>query len=105
MINLFLDDLRDPSEVPGLPEVPWKVIRTAEEVMQILRTSEVQRISLDHDLGQTATGYDVAVWLEENLQLREFPGIPHEIYLHTRNPVGRQRMLAALRHFPVVRVL
>lgn len=46
---------------------------------------------LDHDLGEEKTGYDVMCWLEEHPEF-----MPKEIKFVTDNPVGRQKMEAAL---------
>jgi hypothetical protein len=41
-------------------------IKTADEAITLLQTGKATLISLDHDLGQEKTGYDVAKWMEEN---------------------------------------
>lgn len=96
---LFLDDERDPCEVPRLGDPGrWVVVRTPWECIAILARGEVEALSLDHDLGSgVGTGYDVAVWLEEALERGD--KVPSIIYLHTANPVGRARMAEALRKF------
>lgn len=102
-IRLFLDDQRDPCEVPRLGDPDkWVVVHTAAECIAVLQRGGVEAISLDHDLGVGyGTGYEVAVWLEEAYE-RGDP-VPVLVYLHTGNPVGRANMRAALRKFRPVR--
>lgn len=90
-MNLWLDDVRDPEDYghPG-----WKWVKTAKECIEFLKKNKVQRISLDHDLGDEAvagSGYDVAVWMEENSYWPD-----GGVQVHSMNPVGRARMEAAL---------
>lgn len=103
-MKVFLDDVRDPCDVPDLegPEL-WVVARTFEACIDLLEAGGVLEISLDHDLGTERTGYHVAAWLE----LAEQAGrpVPTTIYIHTANPIGRDRMCAALRRFADVRVV
>lgn len=98
---MFLDDERMPDGVPGLPEPDdWVIVRSAAECIALLETREVIAVSLDHDLGaDVPTGYDVACWLE--LAHAEGRPVPPQLYVHTANPVGRARILAALRGLPV----
>ena len=102
-MNLFLDDIRRPSNV-GLNDDNWVVVRTAEEAFEILKQGNVADLSLDHDLGMTykrtsglpysesyndlaKTGYDLCKWMcEQNV----WPS--GQIYIHSSNPVGRQAM-------------
>lgn len=98
---MFLDDERVPEDVPGLPEPDsWQIVRGAAECIALLEAGGVAEISLDHDLGaDVPTGYDVACWIEAaNVTGRP---VPTRIYVHTANPVGRARMLAALRGLAV----
>ncbi len=48
------------------------------------------------DLGddQRGTGYDVLLWLEQEVVLHQY-AVP-EIIIHTANPAARQRMLASV---------
>jgi hypothetical protein len=67
-MRVYLDDTRKP--LPG-----WTLVKTADEVIALLETNEVELLSLDHDLaeahyqgtyvgpGVPKTGYDVALWL------------------------------------------
>jgi hypothetical protein len=77
--------------------VGWDVsVPTAPEAITLLATGLVSAISLDHDLGpvEAGTGYDVARWIEEAAHDGRIPRL--EWTLHTDNPVGRDRMRAAL---------
>ncbi len=100
-MRVFLDDERMPDGVPGLPEPDdWVIVRSAAECITLLEAGEVMAVSLDHDLGaDVPTGYDVACWLE--LAHAEGRPVPPHLYVHTANPVGRARMLAALRALAV----
>jgi len=56
-------------------------------------------MSLDHDLGlsdgeREMTGYDVLVWIEQQVVLEDFT--PPIIHVHSSNPAARQRMIAAI---------
>lgn len=88
-INLYVDDLRD------CPE-GFIVARTYEEAIHILQTSEVNILTLDHDLGEDVdgnelrNGYDlVKYFCEHGLKASK-------IYMHTDNPVGRKNMYETL---------
>ena len=72
--------------------------KTATQAIQALQQGNVTAISLDHDLGDPSngTGYDVAKWIEQNA----FNGTLKRIAvtIHSQNPVGRQRMMAAIQN-------
>lgn len=87
-MKLYLDDCR---EAP----FGWDLIKTAEECIEVLKTGKVEALSLDHDLGEHKTGYEVVLWMVQNNVW------PADIIIHTMNPVGRQDMLAMIeRHAP-----
>ena len=88
-MKLYLDDLRTP--YPG-----WVLVKTAQEAIKALVSGEVTHISLDHDLGDDdlfGTGYDVIVWIEEQVFINGF--IAPQIQIHTANVSGRVKMEAA----------
>jgi len=94
MINLYVDDLRDiPKEFRGA--------RTYNEAILFLKNYPINILSLDHDLGEDwegdllPTGDDVVKWIIEYGAIKS-PLIINRIYLHTDNPVGRDRMYKAL---------
>jgi hypothetical protein len=84
-MRLFLDDFR--KEPDGWVRVYWP-----HEAIELLKTGDVEEISLDHDLGndEIGTGYDVVKWIEEQVVIHGFK--PPIIYVHSANPVGRHRM-------------
>lgn len=69
-------------------------VKTAEDAIALLAAGQVTHISLDHDLGQETTGYDVALWIER----AAFEGMLGSLHVsvHTANPSGRRNILAAL---------
>lgn len=100
MINLWLDDLRDPND-PRVQELfgaePGMVwVKTADAAISRLRENSVRWISLDHDLGTTATGYDVAKWIEERAFAGELTRIAWTI--HSANVEGVRAMRFALQN-------
>ena len=89
-MKIWLDDERPMQE-------PYDIhAKTAEEAIAFLGTGQVTHISLDHDLGQELTGYDVAKWIEE----QAFHGnlAPLHLAVHTANPAGRKNILMALQN-------
>jgi len=93
-VKVWLDDFRP---------APAGWIRTywPEEVIELLKTGDVEEISLDHDLGdhygagKERTGYDVLTWMEEAVLTEGF--IPPIINIHTANPVAEKRMWACVK--------
>lgn len=94
-MKVWLDDFR---ETPA----GWVHAFTPEEVIGLLSTGKVTEVSLDHDLGLGAaegerTGYDVLLWLEGEVGNGRWTAPLPGITIHTRNPVGRARMVRVLR--------
>ena len=89
-MKLYLDDVRE------CPQ-GWTLVKTAPEMIRCLESSEVEEISLDHDLGppEAGDGYAVLAWIERQVATRAW--VPPVIHIHTGNPVARRRMEAALR--------
>ena len=83
-MNLWVDDMRD------APDATWWIARNYADAIRLLQTKQVSVISLDHDLGEERSGYDVACWIEDAFLLHRVP--PPEIRIHTANPVGRARI-------------
>ena len=84
---LFLDDVRDP------PDDRWHVVRNYHDCINILMGANVEVISLDHDLGDDKTGYDVVKFMaEENIW-------PSVVNVHSMNPVGRDNMLSVINRY------
>ena len=88
-MQVFLDDMRPTPE--GWVRVYWP-----DEAITLLKSGQVEAISLDHDLGDDArgTGYDVIVWIEEAVALHAFN--PPKIFIHSANLSARSRMLAGI---------
>jgi len=87
-MNLYLDDVRD------CPE-GWVPVRNALDALQMLKEQVVEEMSFDHDLGGTLTGYDVLLWIERKVFEGKYN--PPKMYVHTANPVGHKKMMAAIK--------
>jgi len=85
LIHVFLDDLRP------CPK-GFVAARTAEECVTLLLECDVGVLSLDYELGPgSANGMAV---VESMIVHRRFP---REVYVHSSSPMGKARMLKALR--------
>ena len=89
-MRVFLDDERATPE--GWVRAYWP-----SEVITHLEGGTVTELSLDHDLGDDdrGTGYDVILWLEEAVALRDFK--PPKISVHSANSSARKKMLAGIQ--------
>ena len=88
---LYVDDIRFPEYFHQIG-VEITVARTYDEAIQYLG-DEYDVISLDHDLGEDKTGYDIAKYIVENqIQLNGFR-------VHSANPVGRFNIVQLLTHY------
>lgn len=89
-IYLWLDDLRP------MPNNFNQHAKTAKEAIDILKTNNVAKISLDHDLGppEAGTGYDVAKFIEEQAFHQNIKPMRWEI--HSANVIGRQNIEMAM---------
>jgi hypothetical protein len=115
-VKIYLDDVRTPVEDS------WEVARNYDEfVSKVLHhgLTNVELISLDHDLGDTAmveyytnvkhnykleyenirekTGYDCCKWLV-NHSLDENTPLPL-IYVHSANPIGSSNMMGYINNY------
>lgn len=100
-MNLWLDDIRKPWD-HGC--VGWRWAKTADEAISLLQAGKIERASLDHDLSEQATlgnpapnertGYTVICWMEEH---GVWPA--KGVRIHSMNPSGRDKMLAAIRRY------
>ena len=88
-MKVYLDDLRPTPE--GWVRVYWP-----DEAIRLLKTGEVEVISLDHDLGddERGTGNDVVLWIEEAVFTQQFT--PPEIRVHSANSAARKKMEAGI---------
>jgi hypothetical protein len=89
-IHLWVDDIR-----PAPPGYNIHV-KTAAEAIKILSSGNVTEISLDHDLGppEAGDGSQIANWIEAQAYSGSIPKLIWHI--HSANPVGSQKMNAAL---------
>lgn len=88
---VFLDDIRP------TPEGFTHRVYTAQEAIALLKTGQVEHISLDHDLGDetiVGNGYKVACWIEQAAFFKHIPRLTWAI--HSANAVGRDNMTKAL---------
>lgn len=88
-LKIWLDDVRPEPE--GWTRTLWP-----HEVIELLKTNDVECISLDHDLGddERGTGYDVLTWIEEEVVISGFE--PPKIRIHTANPVAYEKMKSSI---------
>ena len=114
--RIYLDDVRVPTD----PE--WVVVKNYNEFVakvRLIGLEDIEVISLDHDLGDSAmkeyfnnvspnytldyenitekTGYDVAKWLvsesiNKNIQLPL-------IYVHSANPIGSANIMGYINNY------
>lgn len=87
-MKLYLDDQRP------LPNDYDILVREAKNAIELLKTGLITEISLDHDLGKDSSGYEVALFIEEQAMkgnLKEF-----KCFCHSQNPVGKDRIEKAL---------
>src|SRR5258708_372737 len=87
-IKLWLDDIRP------MPPYYTHWAKTVQEAIELLKTNNVVECSLDHDLGQGETGYDLAKWIENHAHNGFLQ--PIRCKIHSQNPVGKQNMQMAL---------
>lgn len=88
-MKVFLDDERT---------APHGWIRTywPDEAIALLKSGAVVEISLDHDLGDDdrGTGYDVVLWIEEEVALRGFA--PPKMSVHSANSSAADKMRSGI---------
>jgi hypothetical protein len=75
-MKVYLDDERATPD--GWTRVYWP-----SEAIELLKSGQVTEISLDHDLGddERCTGYDVVLWIEEQVALHGF--VPPMMSVHS----------------------
>ena len=90
-IRIWLDDIRPAPE-------GWLWVKTVEDFTDAMTAyrGHVVAVSFDHDLGEDeASGHGAAAWLEIACVTDGYP-VPREMACHSANPVGRQRIDAAI---------
>jgi len=90
-MKLWLDDERPAPD-------GWVHVKTAFDAIHELtcnfNASAYAEVSLDHDLGEEMTGYDVISWIEEVAFTYNDFCIPI-VKVHTANSSARQKMVQA----------
>ena len=91
-MKVYLDDERKTPD-------GWVRTYTPEETIELLKTGNVEYLSLDHDLGyKKPTGYEVVLWMEEQVFVhKNYTVIPKYTDVHSQNPEGVRRMRNGLR--------
>lgn len=91
MIKVYLDDERETPE--GWVRCYWPC-----EVIELLKQGNVSEVSLDHDLGNDdrGTGYDVLLWIEENVFCNDFN--PPIMNVHSANSSAKAKMKLAINN-------
>lgn len=93
ILKIWLDDVSPAPD--GWIRCYWPI-----EVIALLKEQALcdVMLSLDHDLGNDnrGTGYDVLRWIERQV-FKEDIVEPPTIFLHTGNPVARDRMKEAIK--------
>ena len=105
--NLFLDDLREPSDViwTTLPSVEWEVVRSVSSFKKWVNKQGVPAlVSFDNDLlphhyvgtnlPEKDSGFEACKWLVSICELSKI-GFPEWI-VHSRNTRGVRRMVDLL---------
>lgn len=104
MLNVFLDDTRDPEDVYGEHDKrEWIVVRDPQEFKNLLRNENLDNqklfISFDHDLGDDEdgklleTGMECAKWLvKENI-------VPDDYNVHSANIVGAENIRVYIQNW------
>jgi len=89
-MKIWLDDLRPAPK-------GWLWCKSVTEAQIALRSGAVENLSLDHDLGNQddGDGIKLVLWLceAEKFWPRSRPTV------HSRNPVGRENMLALIQRY------
>lgn len=97
MTNMYLDDLRTPSN-----DRPWTIVRSFDDAVEYVNKNGVPNfISFDHDLGDNVpTGFDFAKWLVKNHLDGNF-NIPKnfEFNVHSANPPGKANIEGLMTPF------
>lgn len=88
-MKIFLDDERKAPK-------GWIPVRWPQDAINLLKNNQVEIISLDHDLGNDSkgTGYDVILWIEEQVALGKM--LPPVIQVHSANPSAKQKMISGI---------
>jgi hypothetical protein len=119
--HIYLDDVRTPTQGVGDDNQPWVVVRSYDEFVEKVNEiglENIQSISLDHDLGDTAvsewknnvyhnykldydnitekTGYDCAKWLVEQWMDNK-PVVT--VMTHSANAIGSANIMGYINNY------
>lgn len=95
------DDLIDRAAPPG-----WLHVQTAPEAIELLRSGDVDELSLDHDLGaddRHGTGYDVVLFLAEQSEHGSDLWPRESIAIHSANFSASPRMEGVIERYAPMR--
>ena len=118
---IYLDDVRTPTQAVGDDNQSWVVVRSYDEFVEKVNEiglDNIQSISLDHDLGDTAvsewknnvyhnykldydnitekTGYDCAKWLVEQW-MDDKPVVT--VMTHSANAIGSANIMGYINNY------
>lgn len=88
-MKLWVDDIRP------APDETWTVAHNYDAAIFWLAQRGIKLVSLDHDLGEDRTGYDIVCAIERWMIEGDYK--PPAIDVHSANPVGRRNIMAAVR--------
>jgi hypothetical protein len=92
-VKIYLDDER-------VAPNDWVHTHTAKQTIALLENGVVvTHLSLDHDLGdekEVGTGYDVLLWMEEEVYTNRYYLPPPTITVHSANSGARPKMESAI---------
>lgn len=84
---LWVDDLRQP------PSAEWTWVKTVRDALAYIRHNEVEKMSLDHDLGNNRTSRPIVLWMCET------DVWPDEVLVHSANPPGVEWLEGMVRRY------
>ena len=118
---IYLDDVRTPTQAVGDDNQSWVVVRSYDEFVEKVNEiglDNIQSISLDHDLGDSAmsewknnvyhnykldydnitekTGYDCAKWLVEQW-MDDKPVVT--VMTHSANAIGSANIMGYINNY------
>ena len=118
---IYLDDVRTPTQGVGEDNQPWVIVRSYDEFVEKVNEiglENIQAISLDHDLGDSAmkewhnnvyhnykldydnitekTGYDCAKWLVEQW-MDDKPVVT--VMTHSANAIGSANIMGYINNY------
>ena len=118
---IYLDDVRTPTQGVGEDDQPWVIVRSYDEFVEKVNEiglENIQWISLDHDLGESAmkewntnvyhnykldydnitekTGYDCAKWLVEQW-MDDKPVVT--VMTHSANAIGSANIMGYINNY------